>query len=216
MYLVRGNRYQIFELEPLKHLLPPHCKVLQELFGVSAADVINGLEKLQYSLSQGYADTMISFGKEYDIFLEALESGTAPEKAIENAKDRTLRIAGKLFGSDLIDVMAVTGWDSLFIDALSLEIGEYHTFWSESEFSGWPIVELPVIRKPFIKINGKAYYPFWKRNFILLLWNIRLNMSKSCSLILITVKYNLAMNTTIFWGLNVKFKFGREVFLCIL
>lgn len=157
MYLVRGNRYQIFELEPLKHLLPPHCKVLQELFGVSAADVINGIEKLQYSLSQGYADTMMSFGKEYDIFLEALESGMAPEKAMENAKDRTLRIAGKLFGSDLIDVMAVTGWDSLFIDALSLEIGEYHTFWNESEFSGWPIVELPVIRKPFIKINGKAY-----------------------------------------------------------
>lgn len=44
MYWVRGNRYQIFELEPLKSLLPPHNDVLLELFGVSSAEVIEGLE----------------------------------------------------------------------------------------------------------------------------------------------------------------------------
>ena len=59
MYWVRGNRYQIFELEPLKKLLPPHNAVLRELFGVSSNDIIHGLEKLQYSLSQGYAAAMM-------------------------------------------------------------------------------------------------------------------------------------------------------------
>ena len=36
LYLVRGNRYQVFELEPLKRLLPPHNDVLVELFGMTA------------------------------------------------------------------------------------------------------------------------------------------------------------------------------------
>ena len=39
LYGVRGNRYQIFELEPIKSLLPPHDQVLLELFGVSADDI---------------------------------------------------------------------------------------------------------------------------------------------------------------------------------
>ena len=47
MYWVRGNRYQVFELEPLKSLLPPHNDVLLELFGVSSTEVIDGLEKLR-------------------------------------------------------------------------------------------------------------------------------------------------------------------------
>ena len=44
MYWVRGNRYQIFELEPIKALLPPHDDALLELFGVSSSAVIDGLE----------------------------------------------------------------------------------------------------------------------------------------------------------------------------
>lgn len=67
MYWVRGNRYQIFELEPLKSLLPPHNDVLLELFGVSSAEVIEGLEKLRYSLSQGYADAIMELGKEFEL-----------------------------------------------------------------------------------------------------------------------------------------------------
>jgi len=104
MHWVRGNRYQIFELEPLRRLLPPHNAVLQELFGVSASDVINGLEKLQYSLSQGYADAMMDFKKEYEQFIVAIESGMTPETAIRSIESSTNELAGKLFGSNLINV----------------------------------------------------------------------------------------------------------------
>lgn len=159
MYLVRGNRYQIFELEPLKSLLPPHEDVLLELFGVSSADVIEGLEKLRYSLSQGYADAIMELGKEFELFVEAVDSGISPEDAHKRAKGRTSKIAGKLHGSDLINVAAITGWDSRFIDMLSYGINECTIFWGESEFAGWPIVELPVTKKPFIKIDG-TYYAF--------------------------------------------------------
>lgn len=119
MYCVRGNRYQIFELEPLKSLLPPHNDVLLELFGVSSAEVIEGLEKLRYSLSQGYADAIMELGKEFELFVEAVDSGISPEDARKHAEGRTSKIAGKLHGSDLINVAAITGWDSRFIDMLS-------------------------------------------------------------------------------------------------
>lgn len=157
MYWVRGNRYQIFELEPLKSLLPPHNDVLLELFGVSSAEVIEGLEKLRYSLSQGYADAIMELGKELELFVEAVDSGISPEDARKHAEGRTSKIAGKLHGSDLINVAAITGWDSRFIDMLSYGINECSTFWGESEFAGWPIVELPVTKKPFIKIEGTSY-----------------------------------------------------------
>jgi hypothetical protein len=63
LYLVRGNRYQVFQLEPLKNLLPPHNDVLIELFGVTAEQIIEGLEKLEYSMSQGLADAWMDLGK---------------------------------------------------------------------------------------------------------------------------------------------------------
>ena len=157
MYGVRGNRYQVFELEPLKALLPPHDSILVELFGVSANDIISGLEKLRYSLSQGYADAMMDFGKAFDIFVEAMDSGKEPSQVLEENEVRTSQLAGKVFGSDLINVKQVTGWDDRFINLLSAEANEVHDFWNGREFSGWPIVALPVFRKPFIKINGTAY-----------------------------------------------------------
>lgn len=157
MYWVRGNRYQVFELEPLKSLLPPHNDVLLELFGVSSTEVIDGLEKLRYSLSQGYADAIMELNKEFKLFVEAVDLGISPEDAHKCAEGRISKIAGKLHGSDLINVAAITGWDSRFIDMLSYGINECSTFWGESEFAGWPIVELPVIKKPFIKIEGTSY-----------------------------------------------------------
>lgn len=157
MYWVQGNRYQIFELEPLKSLLPPHNDIFLELFGVSSVDIIEGLEKLRYSLSQGYADAILELGKEFELFVEDVDSGISPEDAYKRAEGRTSKIAGKLHGSDLINVAAITNWDSRFIDMLSYGINECSTFWGKSEFAGWPIVELPVTKKPFIKIDGMSY-----------------------------------------------------------
>jgi len=157
MYWVRGKRYQIFELEPLKKLLPPHDAVLQELFCMSSDDIISGLEKLRYSLSQGYIDTMADLFNEYEKFRRTAGDDKFLEKTCPNRGEHIKALIGKALGDDLINVKKVTGWDSRFIDTLSFEIGECQSFWDDSEFSGWPIVELPVMRKPFIKINGTAY-----------------------------------------------------------
>lgn len=157
MYWVRGNRYQVFELEPIKRLLPPHDAVLQELFGVSAADVISGLEKLRYALSQAFADAWKELGREYDRFSAAVASGVPQEEALEHRAQQANALLDKLLGSGLIDVKAITGWDKRLIETLTYRLGECKTFWGEDPFAGWPIVEQPVIRRPFIDIDGTVY-----------------------------------------------------------
>lgn len=157
MYWVRGNRYQIFELEPIKRLLPPHDAVLRELFGVSAADIIGGLEKLRYSLSQAFADAGMELGREYDRFSTAVVKGVSQEKALENRAQYAKPLLHKVFGSGLIDVKAITGWDQRLINALTYRLGECKTFWGEDPFAGWPIIEQPIIRRPFIEIDGTVY-----------------------------------------------------------
>jgi len=157
LYLVRGNRYQVFELEPLRYLLPPHNDVLIELFGVTAEQIIEGLEKLQYSLSQGLADAWMDMGKSYDDFCKTVDLGTEPKTAIDEARDIVNPIVEKIFGEALNNISYVTGWDARLIDALSLGIGEYDSFFDGLEFSGWPIMELPTKKKPFIKIDGISY-----------------------------------------------------------
>jgi len=157
LYLVRGNRYQVFELEPLNHLLPPHNDVLLELFGVTAEQIIEGLKKLQYSMSQGYADAWMDMRKSYDEFCKAVDLGADPEEAIDNARDVVSPVVEKVFGETLNNISHVTGWDARLIDSLSLGIGECKTFFDDSEFSGWPIMELPTKKKPFIKIDGISY-----------------------------------------------------------
>lgn len=157
MYWVRGNRYQVFELEPIKRLLPPHDAVLQELFGVSAADVISGLEKLRYALSQAFADAWMELGRDYDRFSAAVARGVPQEEALEHRAQQANALLDKLLGSGLIDVKAITGWDKRLIEALTYRPGECKTFWGEDPLAGWPIVEQPVIRRPFIDIGGTVY-----------------------------------------------------------
>lgn len=157
LYPVRGNRYQVFQLEPLKRLLPTHNEVLVEVFGVTAEKIIEGLERLEYFLSQGLPDAWMDMGKKYDEFCESVDLGTDPEAAIEDARDIMNPIVEKIFGEALNDIAHVTGWDARLIDAFSLCVGECKTFFDGSEFSGWPIMELPTKKKPFIKIDGISY-----------------------------------------------------------
>lgn len=157
LYLVRGNRYQVFELEPLKRLLPPHNDVLVEIFGVTAEKIIEGLEKLEYFMSQGLADAWMDMGKKYNEFCESVDLGSDPEATIGDARDLINPIVEKIFSEALNDISHVTGWDARLIDALSLGIGECKTFFDGSEFSGWPIMELPTKKKPFVKIDGISY-----------------------------------------------------------
>lgn len=157
MYWVRGNRYQLFELEPIKQLLSPHNDILVELFNISSNDVVSGLDKLRYSLSQGYADAIVDSAKSFDRFSELIDSGVSEGKAVEIVRDDAETAMNQLFNCGLNDVKKITNWSDEFISCFSLGLNEQKNFWGKSSFSGWPIDLLPVYQKPFIRINNEHY-----------------------------------------------------------
>ena len=168
-YLVRGNRYQVFQLEPLKKLLPPHNDILIDIFNVSAEQIIDGLNKMEYSLSQGRADAWNDIIRSFRKFQQETEViMTKNENSLEDLnsyydeyfckpEESLLDSFEGAFGLSLNDVKAITDWDYKLIKALTFSINECSNFFDKSEFSGWPIVELPTNRKPFIEIDGISY-----------------------------------------------------------
>lgn len=82
MYLVRGHRYQIFELEYYENLLTEHNDIFLELFDISSKDIINGIKNLQYSLTQGKLDVFKSL---YNLF-EDFQSSNKPIEEFSHEK----------------------------------------------------------------------------------------------------------------------------------
>jgi len=150
-YLIRGNRYQVHEIEHLEGLLAPHDQVLDRLFDVSAGELIDGLRKLQYSLSQGYADALNDLGQAFQDYEDATAKGVAWRPSIDR------QVGDKVFGTSLHDVVLVTGWDQKLVQALSFDLNSYHELYTDSDFSGWPIIDLPIQKRPFMRIGGVSY-----------------------------------------------------------
>lgn len=154
-FSVRGQRYQVFEHDYYRGLLEPHNEIFERLFNISAAEIIDGIDKLQYALSQGRMDPMNDL---IDMFEEL---GNADKddafRIIESQKEKGQELISQSFGFDLNDVCKVTGWNKGFVEALSFGLGDCPDFFSNEEYSGWPVVDLPVQKRPFIKINENYY-----------------------------------------------------------
>ena len=152
LYLVRGQRYQVYEYEYYEKLLAPHNDVFLELYGITANDIILGIKKLQFELTQGKFDALNDFGRLFDSLNDEIINYDDPS-FIEKGK----KIIQKVVGTDLRDVIKVTGWPQIFVEALSFGLNEDNSFNVHSEFSSWPIIDLPVQKRPFIKIDNKYY-----------------------------------------------------------
>jgi len=155
LYLVRGQRYQVFEIEYFEKLLFVHNDIFQELFGLSASDIVEGIKKLQYSLSQGKLDAINKIGKLLGEFSN--NESVDPEKYFEDHLKNGEKFYDELFGTKLRDILAITGWNEKFTQELSYGLNEEQKFFEESEFAGWPAIDLPIQKRPFIKLNDNYY-----------------------------------------------------------
>ena len=152
MSQVRGEQYQAFRVTILKELLLPQEDLLEEIYGLSITDVIEGLTELEKNLSSGRLEAMKDLRNQMDKL--ALFDGTKPdEDYIKESREVVL----KAIGTSLFDVKKNTKWTDEFISDFCLEINGDTEFLSHNEFSGWPIWNLPIQYKPFIEIDGTAY-----------------------------------------------------------
>lgn len=156
LYLVRGQRYQIFEIEYYERLLLIHNDIFQKLFDLSAIEIVEGIKRLQHSLSQGKMDAMNKLGILFDKFSnnESLD----PEKYFEEHRHEGEEFCDEFLGTKLREVTTVTGWNEKFVKELSYGLNEEKNLFEESEFAGWPVIDLPIQKRPFINIGKSIHY----------------------------------------------------------
>ena len=153
MYLVRGKRYQCFEKDYYKSLLSEHNDIFLELFGICSNDILEGISKIQYALTQAYLDALNSlhecikkFQANDKHFLQ-----TSEHQKFENS-------INKLFDPDSRNISKITGWPDSLLKELSWDLHDSHVnFFNDKTFSGWPVTYLPVFQRPFIKIENQYY-----------------------------------------------------------
>jgi hypothetical protein len=163
MYQVRGKRYQFIEHEYFEKLLMLHSQEFEKIFHITCGDIIEGINKLQYALSQGRIEPLNELGRMYNTFLDAAEDER--ESLIEGQRETGHQLLASLFGTTLNDVCSITGWPEQFARELSYGLGADSSFFNHPEYPGWPIIDLPIQKRPFIEIEGK-YYCFDYYSFI--------------------------------------------------
>lgn len=163
LYTVRGQRYQIFEIEYYERLLKVHDKIFLKLFNISSKEIIDGVKKLQYALSQGKISAFNELRNLMDEFITSEE--TDIEKFREKHIDIGESFVENIFGTKLRNVIQITNWSESFVDILSFKLNEYSKFFEDNEFAGWPIIDLPIQKRPFINIDNN-YYCFDYYSFV--------------------------------------------------
>lgn len=158
---VRGHRYQFQQLDDLEKLLLPHTDKLVEVYGETGESIIEGLRKLEVSLSSGKLDSLKELMSSYKTFQRKADGKTMDElevilEELRQSKE-TQDCLSKCFGSDLYNVKKVTNWDERLIKSLAWSMGETSEFFERPEYPGWPIQDLPVQKRPFIKIKDVVY-----------------------------------------------------------
>lgn len=131
---VSGILYPYFEKEHFTDLLFPYNNLLNEIFGITSLEIVDGLLKISKHLrTMGFMGIL----RDYNVSPEDL------------SEEDFLNMA------EYFDVQRITGWPIKFIQELSLQQGEYQDFY-EDELQVM-LKESPIKYKPFICINDKYY-----------------------------------------------------------
>lgn len=166
---IRGKRYQPHERQALLDVLAPHSDILLKLFDIDASALVDELDKVLAKLTRGLADAVPElkrFQKDALDRLEALAddhdglSVDALMKKVFEDNDLATRgrtVTGEVFGMDLFDVGKNTTLPQALLDALSWSPGEDDEFFAPGEFCGWPLRIWPIMRRPFIRFDGRVY-----------------------------------------------------------
>ena len=175
---IRGDRYQIYDILHLNELLQIHKDEFCKLYNITATDFINGLDNIRKSLlsvtnkflsmynGNGEKNHFLQFVKMVDKY-EKFEEKEILEHGEQNIDELMNKFANsEIFNKcienkrdieyERFDVGQLTNWPTDLLKDLSFSIGEYKEFFS-GDYSGWPINELPISKKPFIEINHKYY-----------------------------------------------------------
>ena len=169
---IRGRRHQVHEPMYLKDMFVPHSEVLQELFGITSEEFVEGITKIWHSLTFGIVEATKSFMHfQSDVLneisakigiesvasksdLSALAADVVREKGWENRK---AGVYGQFLGMDLFDVQMTSALPERLLQELTWLPGQDKEFFAAGEFCGWPLRIWPIFKRPFIRLNDHYY-----------------------------------------------------------
>ncbi|WP_426991985.1 SEC-C metal-binding domain-containing protein [Methylomonas sp. CM2] len=169
---VRGDNYQVHQVQSLADLLIPQSDIIHRAFGISGEDLIAELEKIWHSLTFGVQDAMESLRSlqlevmdDVQLLLEdgVSEKGKSIPELMQISCDRLgcreelENSMSSLFGMTLFDVGRLTNLPTVFLEEFSWMPGQDQEFLAAGEFKGWPLRIWPTFKRPFIKLGGHYY-----------------------------------------------------------
>ena len=155
LYFVRGNRYPVFQFDYHKNLLTIHNDEFVRQFGMTADEVVEGFSKLEHTIVHGKIESLNKWLTTIDDRKDIILSD---EELFAQYEDEFKNLIESFFTVKNNDVKMITGWPESFARGLSYQVGEASDFFNAaSGFAGWPILELPVQRRPFVTIDDKTY-----------------------------------------------------------
>ncbi|MCT4592816.1 MAG: SEC-C metal-binding domain-containing protein [Anaeromicrobium sp.] len=153
----RGKRYSFFDIPYLDNMLSPHDELIYRKFGINARDIINGLKNIQQSILLELPRKGLQL---HNILREMSENKLDEYEIIDKYPDID-RLIGSVVGEskdyDLFDLSIITNWPETLLKELSWNVGECKSFFEDSQYPGWLSEDMPIIKKPFICIEGKYY-----------------------------------------------------------
>ena len=172
---VRGDYYQVHQVDAIADLLRSQSKLIEAAYGISSDYLVAELKKIWRSLIFGlheaitsmlnlHAEVMTEVQRMIEQNEADLESQSVGEFILAVAErlghgDTLTRSAGALGNMDLFDLRKVTDLPVAFLDDFSWAPGQETDFLADGEFSGWPLRIQPIFRRPFLKLND-TYYCF--------------------------------------------------------
>ncbi len=169
---VRGHRYQAHNIPFLRDMLAPHDEVLKELYKIGVQELLDSLQRIQNSQIFGIGmifDDIQAFRNDLVVELEKagvstnIDVANEPEPIVKQIIEkngwscRRDSIVARLSELDLHDVERLTTLPKPLLEDLSWSQGEDKEFFKEGQYSGWPLREWPVQKRPFLKLNGRYY-----------------------------------------------------------
>ena len=171
-YTVWGRRFPSHLSQYLEDLLLPHSPVIEDLFGLTASDLIRGLVMIDVALRFGHAITVrdldeLGLSPGSDASEEYPHGDRTPASSAPEWVAREARRLGwatseedvhaRVLEYGLFDVRRNSQLPDKLLRELSWEPGEDHEFFSPGSLSGSPLRTWPIMKRPFIRIDGNYY-----------------------------------------------------------
>lgn len=172
---VRGDYYQVHQVDVISDLLRDQSKLIESAYGLTSDELMAEIQKIWNSLTFGLHEAMTSMHHihaevmaeialmehQKDVVYEFKSPGVMMQEVTRRLghEDTLQQCMDKIFNMGLIDLCKITNLPTAFLDDFSWEPGLEMNFLAEGEFKGWPLRIQPIFSRPFLKLNN-TYYCF--------------------------------------------------------